>query len=91
MKQHLKNEGFAVQMILDAARERGGNADILAKLQFELWKKQYKSGEDIFVLLQIDEEGDKIVKIPLLITWVSYLAYLGKGPDIFFINLAMKP
>ncbi|KAI9919488.1 hypothetical protein PsorP6_017443 [Peronosclerospora sorghi] len=67
-----KRDFQTLDKTLVKAQERGGNAEILKKLQFELWEQ---SGVDILVHLKLDSQGANMFQSPNYKTWRSYLNY----------------
>ncbi|OWZ11230.1 RxLR effector protein [Phytophthora megakarya] len=49
-------------------------ASELEEIQLKRWSKERKTVEDVFVLLRLKEDGDKIFESPAWSVWVDYLA-----------------
>ncbi|ETN03633.1 hypothetical protein PPTG_15608 [Phytophthora nicotianae INRA-310] len=59
-------------------RKQWKMAAVLARQQRENWQAAGKSADDIFVLLKLEQAGDKLFVTPQLNTWYNYVTMLKK-------------
>ncbi|GMF12860.1 unnamed protein product [Phytophthora lilii] len=81
-KESYKDDKLA--SILAAAKEVKDTEVMARRLmsaQLDSWKTTGKSGNDVFKLLKLDEEGSKVLENPLLSTWTSYMAKINEDPE----------
>ncbi|KAG7389008.1 hypothetical protein PHYPSEUDO_011471 [Phytophthora pseudosyringae] len=71
-----KVDEVALARMIGAAKKDVSSASIaekLEQLQIAKWSKAEKSGDDLFLLLGLKKEKDKVFESPVWDTWVSYL------------------
>ncbi|EGZ22210.1 hypothetical protein PHYSODRAFT_285703 [Phytophthora sojae] len=77
LETHHTAAGLARTLLV--ARQDYTTRSIAGKLQeaqLERWSRKKRSADYIFKLLQLDKEGDKLFKNPVLGTWESYVTKL---------------
>ncbi|ETM38941.1 hypothetical protein L914_14859 [Phytophthora nicotianae] len=52
----------------------------LEKIQLSKWKDIGKDADEVYKILRLDAEGEKLLQSPALGTWVNYVSKLGKNP-----------
>ncbi|ETO75242.1 hypothetical protein F444_09152 [Phytophthora nicotianae P1976] len=91
LKKVLSDESLARTLV---AAKKKGNAEIdvsvLEVEQFKYWLRGGKSADDIFTLLKLNKDGDKLFESPMLNTWVSYVVKLDEKNADELIFVALK-
>uniref|UniRef100_H3GQM6 RxLR effector protein n=1 Tax=Phytophthora ramorum TaxID=164328 RepID=H3GQM6_PHYRM len=55
-------------------------ADKLELLLLNRWLREGKTVDDIFTLLKLNKDGEKLLQSPMLRTWISYVRWQSKDP-----------
>ncbi|KAL4092828.1 hypothetical protein PRIC1_011819 [Phytophthora ramorum] len=67
----------------------GATANKLEQVQLNRWLSEGKTVDDIFALLKLNKEGEKLYQSPMLRTWLSYVDLQGKNPyDLLLVKLS---
>ncbi|KAL4145923.1 hypothetical protein PRNP1_011796 [Phytophthora ramorum] len=61
----------------------------LEQVQLNKWMSEGKTVDDIFALLKLNKDGEKLLQSPMLRTWISYVDLQGKNPyDMILVKLS---
>ncbi|KUF99115.1 Glucan 1 [Phytophthora nicotianae] len=91
LKKVLSDERLARTLV--AAKKKGNakiDVSVLEVEQFKYWLRGGKSADDIFTLLKLNKNGDKLFESPMLNTWVSYVVKLDEKNADELIFVALK-
>ncbi|KAG7377373.1 hypothetical protein PHYPSEUDO_011752 [Phytophthora pseudosyringae] len=87
MKKHYGDA--KLEKMFDQAKKSATTKDFASRLKEELWRSQGKTTDDVFSILKLDKDGDKLFTSPMFSTWVSYVNRLNKlnkkNPDEFAV------
>ncbi|KAG7377374.1 hypothetical protein PHYPSEUDO_011753 [Phytophthora pseudosyringae] len=87
MKKHYGDA--KLEKMFDQAKKSATTKDVASRLKEELWRSQGKTAGDVFSILKLDKEGEKLLQSPVFSTWLSYVNKLNKlnkkNPDEFAV------
>ncbi|EGZ14590.1 hypothetical protein PHYSODRAFT_505222, partial [Phytophthora sojae] len=80
LKRSYSEQDLALILARSKGFLRGDVAKRMEGVQLQLWLKEGKTLDDIFTLLKLDKQGDKLFEVPAVVAWSSYANLLDGSP-----------